>query len=85
MKETSFVYQGKRGLFCILGKKRANYSEIGLRSGRSAASEPLFCFQWQEQQENAGVLFAFLYSYKETQKVLRRRESNRIFTKKPVK
>jgi hypothetical protein len=37
---------------------------------------PIFCFQQPETAENAGVLFAFLYSYKERTKVFRRRESN---------
>ena len=30
IKETSFVYQGKRGFSCILGKKRAKYGQIGI-------------------------------------------------------
>ena len=46
MKETSFVYQGKRGFFLPFGQKSSKYGQnrdqIGLRSGYAAASEPDF-------------------------------------------
>ena len=47
MKETSFVYQGKRGFFLHFGQKSSKYRQnrdwIGLRSGFAAAAEPVFC------------------------------------------
>ena len=47
MKETSFVYQDKRGFFLHFGQILSKYGQIGdwigLRSSFAAASEPDFC------------------------------------------
>jgi len=47
MKETSFVYQGRRGFFLHFGQKSSKYGQnrdqIGLRSGIAAVPEPNFC------------------------------------------
>ncbi len=46
----------QKRFYCILSEKRVYYSEVGLRSGQSATSDPVFCFQRQKQPENVGVL-----------------------------
>jgi hypothetical protein len=58
--------KAKEVFSCILGEKRAKYSEIGLRSGRSASPEPDFLhsdpeisyqfvlYGWNIQRERTG-------------------------------
>ncbi|MCR5809055.1 MAG: hypothetical protein K6G56_05785 [Clostridiales bacterium] len=67
-KETSFVYHGKRRFFLHFGQKSGKIKQIGLRSGRSAASEPYFCFQGPKTGKKSGVLFTFLSSVKKRKK-----------------
>ena len=51
-----------------------------MESGSMAADRllrsPIFCFQGPKTGKNAGVLFAFLCTCKETQKGLRGKDSN---------
>lgn len=61
IKETSFVYQDKRGFFLLSGQ---NTGLIIEKSGFGAVDwllrSPIFCFQLQKQSENAGVHIEFL-------------------------
>ena len=45
---------------CFLGKIQGVILKIGLRSGRSAATEPDFCVQQQKNTEIAVVQIEFL-------------------------
>ena len=68
----------QRNLFCLPRQKGfflAFWGKNGLNMGKSGFDavdwllrSPIFCFQRQEQPENAGVLFAFLCSVKKEQK-----------------
>ena len=83
MKETSFVYQDKRGFFLQFGQKQAQIEHNTSKSGFGAASRlhrsPIFCVQGQEQPEKAGVLLFVLYACKELLKGSGRQDLNQIF------
>ena len=70
MKETSFVYQGKRGSFLAFWAKNG---QITVKSGFGAVDwrlrGPNFCFQRLKHPENAGVLFAFFCQQRRNIKV----------------
>ena len=80
IKETSFVYGAREVSSCILGKKRAEYGEIGLRSGRSAALEPGFLRSSPENGRKHRCTFVLSLLRKERTKVFMRQDLNRIFT-----
>lgn len=64
IKEPLFSATGKRGFFLHFWKKQGKYGEIGLRNGRSAASEPDFCVS---KGKNAGVpLFLIIMTERAT-------------------
>ena len=87
IKETSFVYQGKRGFFIAFwaksSEKQADYGQNGLRSSFTAASEPVFFIQAPKAAENAGVLLGVLYGCKELLKVSGRQDLNHMRQNKP--
>jgi hypothetical protein len=68
MKETSFVYQDKRGFFLHFGHNPAKIEQNTGKSGFGAASRllrsPFFCVLGPDQAENAGVLLGVLYGCK---------------------
>ena len=73
INETFFVYHGKRRFFLHFGQKQGKIKQN--RADRLLRS-PIFCFQRLPQPENAGVLFAFLSTCKETQKGTKIQDSN---------
>ena len=80
IKETSFVYQGKRGFFLHFGQKQAQIEQNTGKSGFGAASRlylsPIFCVQGQEQPEKAGILLFVLDGCKELLKMSGRQDLN---------
>ncbi|MBR5409846.1 MAG: hypothetical protein IK104_04175, partial [Clostridia bacterium] len=74
------VLRHERNLFCLPRQKRfflafwAKNRQNTVKSGFGAVDQslwsPFFCVQRLEQPENAGVLFAFLCSAKNEQKVI---------------
>ena len=77
MKETSFVYQDKRGFFLHFGRKTGKKSEIGLRSGRLAAPKPDFLLSAAETARKRWCTFCVSLLCKERTKVFRGRDLNR--------
>lgn len=74
-KERTFVYQGKRRFFLLLGRKlgKIQQNRASERS-RGFSGARFFCFQG----ENTGVQIAFLCACKEKQKGSGREDLNHI-------
>ena len=62
IKETSFVYQDKRGFFAFRVKYRANHRKTGFGAVDWLLRSPVFCVQQQKYTEIAVVQIEFLYS-----------------------
>ena len=67
-KETSFVCQGKKGFSAFWSKNRAKYGEIGLRSGRTAASEPDYLLSTAETTRKRWRTFLRFFDLQRTTK-----------------
>ena len=65
-KETSFVYQGKRGFYCFLGQKQAKIPKKQWLEQSSGPFRPPF-FHFQSQK--CRLLFGFLCSAKSAAKL----------------
>ena len=72
MKETSFVYQDKRGFFLHFEQKSAKIRQNTGISGFGAASRlhrsPIFCVQGPDQAEKAGDYLLFITDAKNYEK-----------------
>ena len=88
MKETSFVYQDKRGFFLHFGQKQAQIEQNTGKSGFGAVDRlhrsPIFGVQGQKTAENAGVLLFVLYACKELLKGSGRQDLNLLKTPKEM-
>ena len=72
MKETSFVYQGKRGFFLHFEQKASKYGQnrdqIGLRSGIATVPEPDFCVSGAKWLVHFCVFFTPAKDYEKEQR-----------------
>ena len=71
MKETSFVYQDKRGFFLHFGQKSSKYRQnrvwIGLRSSFAAVPESDFCISGAKRLVYFCLFFAPAKDYEKGQ------------------
>ena len=85
IKETSFVYQDKRGFFLLSGQNTKRIIEKRALERSIGYSEARFLRSAEKEYRNCCCTNRISLLCKQLLNVFRRRDSNRIFAKNPVR